>query len=232
MDRRKTILTATLINAALLCLLFVIFMQGGEEHSGQVTLEESQLPLFNREVPLSLANEPPLVMNSESPVVVPDEQLLGAVEPNRPSSQVVHQLPPQMPIAAESSAAPVASAASSPMPAFVEIKVQKGDSLDKLARTHHTTMEEILRLNQLSGNILRVGQVLKIPASQSAPIAKAKPETKGSDLSPEYYTVKVGDNPWGIAMKHHMKVEELLKLNNLNEERARRLRPGDRLRIK
>ena len=96
-------------------------------------------------------------------------------------------------------------------------------------------MDEILRLNQLSGNILRVGQVLKIPDQRgAAPIAKQKPsiEKAPGDLSPEYYTVKVGDNPWGIAMKHHIKVEELLKLNNLNEERARRLKPGDRLRIK
>ncbi len=48
----------------------------------------------------------------------------------------------------------------------------------------------------------------------------------------EYYTVKVGDNPWSIAMKHHMKVEELLKLNGLNEENARKLKPGNRLRIR
>ncbi|HSX13751.1 MAG TPA: LysM domain-containing protein [Chlamydiales bacterium] len=49
---------------------------------------------------------------------------------------------------------------------------------------------------------------------------------------PEYYIVKVGDNPWGIAMKHHMKLEELLKLNQLNEEKARKLKPGDRLRTR
>ena len=53
-----------------------------------------------------------------------------------------------------------------------------------------------------------------------------------AEQGPEYYTMKVGDNPWAIAMKHHMKVEELLRLNGLNEERARKLKPGDRLRTR
>ncbi len=77
----------------------------------------------------------------------------------------------------------------------------------------------------------------KAPAASAAPAApaapKAKPaEKKAFEGESEYYTMKVGDNPWVIAMKHHMKVEELLRLNGLNEEKARKLKPGDRLRIK
>jgi LysM repeat protein len=55
---------------------------------------------------------------------------------------------------------------------------------------------------------------------------------RGKEAGPEYYTVKVGDNPWTIAKKHNLKVEELLKLNGLNEQRARKLKPGERLRVK
>jgi len=65
----------------------------------------------------------------------------------------------------------------------------------------------------------------------TAPKPKPVPLEKGTPL-PDYYTVKVGDNPWTIAMKHHMKVEELLRINSLNEEKARKLKPGDRLRIR
>jgi hypothetical protein len=32
-------------------------------------------------------------------------------------------------------------------------------------------------------------------------------------------------------MKNQMKVDELLRLNNLDEEKAKRLKPGDQLRI-
>jgi LysM repeat protein len=64
-------------------------------------------------------------------------------------------------------------------------------------------------------------------------VAKSAPvEKPAQSTGPDYYTVKVGDNPWMIAMKHHLKLEELLKLNGLNEEKARKLKPGDRLRIK
>jgi LysM repeat protein len=44
--------------------------------------------------------------------------------------------------------------------------------------------------------------------------------------------MKVGENPWAIAIRHHMKLDELLRLNGLNEEKARKLKPGDRLRIR
>ena len=65
--------------------------------------------------------------------------------------------------------------------------------------------------------------MLKIPAKgQAAPSA---------DVA-KFYTVKQGDNPWTIAVKNQLKVDELLKLNDLNDEKARRLRPGDKLRIR
>ncbi len=47
----------------------------------------------------------------------------------------------------------------------------------------------------------------------------------------EYYIVKPGDNPWTIAKKNHMRVEDLLRLNNMDQAKAKKLRPGDRLRI-
>ena len=47
-----------------------------------------------------------------------------------------------------------------------------------------------------------------------------------------FYTVKNGDNPWTIATKNHIKVEELLKLNGLDDSKAKKIKPGDRLRIK
>jgi LysM repeat protein len=124
---------------------------------------------------------------------------------------------------------------SSPSTGLQEAHVKKGDTLEKIARAHHTTVDEIIKLNHLPSSFLRVGQVLKLPAEKtlSAKTAKsAMPEKLKQDTGPDYYTVKVGDNPWMIAIKHHLKLEELLKLNGLNEEKARKLKPGDRLRIK
>ncbi len=46
-----------------------------------------------------------------------------------------------------------------------------------------------------------------------------------------YYIVKKGDSPWSIAMKNNLKLDDLIKLNNLDNEKAKKLRPGDKLRI-
>jgi len=48
----------------------------------------------------------------------------------------------------------------------------------------------------------------------------------------EWYVMRSGDNPWKVAKTHKIKFDDLLKLNGLNEERARNLKPGDRIRIR
>jgi LysM repeat protein len=113
---------------------------------------------------------------------------------------------------------------------YIEIKVKKGDVLEKIARLHHTTVSELMKINHLTSTQLKIGQVLQVPASSG----EKKEEEKKTPLDPtsaKYYTVKPGDNPWTIAVKNHMRVEELLKLNNMTEEKARKLKPGDQIRI-
>lgn len=119
--------------------------------------------------------------------------------------------------------APVAAKAT-------EVTVQKGDVLEKIARNNGVSVDEIMKANQLTSTRLKIGQVLKIPGKSGAKAAGAP--AKSAESGSQYYTVKNGDNPWTIAVKNRLKVEELLKLNDLDEEKARRLKPGDKLRIK
>ena len=92
-----------------------------------------------------------------------------------------------------------------------------------------------MKVNHLSSSQLKIGQVLKIASSSKdsiqTPAAKVQATLLESAPS-KFYTVKTGDSPWTIAVKNHMKVEELLKLNNMSEDKARRLKPGDQLRIR
>ncbi|KAG6559447.1 LysM domain [Candidatus Rhabdochlamydia oedothoracis] len=105
-----------------------------------------------------------------------------------------------------------------------EVTIKKGDMLEKIARQHHTTVHEIMRLNGLQTSHLRIGQILKIPSNHTAsPVLE---ETT------QYYIVKEGDNPSIIAKKNNIKLEILLNLNEMSEEKARKLRPGDKLRIR
>lgn len=212
MDRKKVILIALSINAVLLVLLFMTALPR-EEEQPPVGLAHNYV-LENRPFLLEQAEVSPL------PVAEPAQMQV--------EKEIVHQLPPLI-AQPEPTPQPAPLPPVAPPPLLVaqgsEVVVKKGDTLDKIAKAHKTTIDEILRINQLQSTFLRVGQVLKVPA----PKQKAESAvTKEID----YYIVKVGDTPWTIAHKHNMKVDELLKLNNLNSEKARRLKPGDRLKVK
>lgn len=82
----------------------------------------------------------------------------------------------------------------------VNYTVQKGDSLYSIAREYGTTVDEIKNLNNLSSNLLRIGQILKIPTSNKIEAT---------------YTVQRGDSLYSIAKKYNTTVDELKRLNNL-----------------
>ena len=81
--------------------------------------------------------------------------------------------------------------------------VKSGDSLWKIANQYGVTVNELKSLNDLTSDILSIGQVLQIPSSSS------------SNNSGSTYTVKAGDSLWNIANKYGITVDELKNLNNL-----------------
>jgi LysM repeat protein len=107
----------------------------------------------------------------------------------------------------------------------MEVVVKKGDSLERIAKRYNTTVDEIVKINNLPNSFLRIGQVLFL---NKKPGVKRKVKVESN----KFYVVKPGDNPWTISMKHNMKVKDLLRLNNLDDRKAKRLRPGDKLRIR
>ncbi len=222
--------------------------------------KNEERPLFGDSMDLGLRKSGDLRV--ESPIAIPLPEMVkpmesapllnaqlqipaGSPAAPAPQEQIVHKLPtletesnPSLAAASTgvpNAASPAAASRSQAAP-FIEVAVKKGDNLEKIAKHNRTTVDEIIKLNQLPSSFLRVGQVLKIPSERNLAAAPSAPSTKAKaaseSASPEYYTVKVGDNPWTIAMKHHIKVEELLRLNGLNEEKARKLKPGDRLRTR
>lgn len=109
-------------------------------------------------------------------------------------------------------------------PAF-NVTVKSGESLEKIAKANNTSVQAIIDLNQLKSTQLNIGQVLKMPIG-SVPIQELK------EIQEEFYVVKEGDNPWLIATKNKVKLSELLRMNQLDDRSAKRLKPGDRLRIR
>lgn len=201
---------AVLVNVGLLAVLLVAALTTQEElpaHTPMAREEPLVLPKFEE---ITLYQELPVVAKVDPP---------NEVEPIEP---LVHKLPPLV-----SESTPVEPILASKLD---EVIVKKGDSLEKIAKSTHTTVDELIKLNHLPSSFLKIGQVLKIPAERI--LENKSLEKKSVSTAAEYYTIKVGENPWAIAIRHHMKLEELLKLNGLNEEKARKLKPGDRLRIR
>lgn len=84
---------------------------------------------------------------------------------------------------------------------YVNYKVVSGDSLYSIAKRYNTTVNEIKDLNNLSSNLLSIGQVLKIPS--------------GSD-NYIIYKVVSGDSLYSIAKRYNTSVNEIKSLNNLS----------------
>ncbi len=118
----------------------------------------------------------------------------------------------------------------------IEITVKKGDALEKIARANGTSVEQVRALNNLKNDRLTIGQVLLVPvdSEKSASTPAAPPVSKKNEASDEveYYVIKSGDNPWKIAKQFKVKFDDLLKMNHLDEDKARNLKIGDRIRVK
>lgn len=102
--------------------------------------------------------------------------------------------------------------------------VKSGDSLWSIARKHNMLVSELKTLNNLSSDLLQVGQKLRVSLHDndgSQNKANAQGDSNGS-----YYIVKAGDCLWSIANAHGISVEKLRKLNNLNDDS---IYPGDKL---
>ena len=96
---------------------------------------------------------------------------------------------------------------------YTTYTVQKGDSLYQIAKKYNTTTDKLKRLNNLTSNLLSIGQPLKVPTSNG-----------------EYtlYTVVKGDSLYQIAKKYNTTVNDIKSINNLT---SNTLSIGQKLKI-
>lgn len=101
--------------------------------------------------------------------------------------------------------------------------VRANDNLSGIARRHGISLEQLRELNHLKHDRLKIGQLLKIPATATA--ARTSPAAPHAAR----YTVKSGDSLSGIAAHHKVSVAELKQWNKLT---SNRIRAGQSLHIK
>lgn len=119
--------------------------------------------------------------------------------------------------------------------------VKSGDTLSKIASRHRTTTAALRSLNGISGDHLRIGQVLQLPGNGVAaaptpslpPPASAQPTTVVSSApapaGPGVHTVAAGESAESIARRYQISVGELVRANQITD--PRRIRIGQVLTI-
>ncbi|MFU8848141.1 MAG: LysM peptidoglycan-binding domain-containing protein [Opitutales bacterium] len=109
--------------------------------------------------------------------------------------------------------------------------VQRGDNLSKIANRYNTTVAALKAANGKSSDIIRVGEVLTVPANGgatgvSAPSASVSAPSVSTGAT-RTHTVKAGEFPGKIARQYGMTTAELLSINNISD--PRKLRVGQEL---
>lgn len=129
----------------------------------------------------------------------------------------------------------VAKLPEAPIAGGATYTVKSGDTLSKIASRHHTTTKALRALNSISGDFLRVGQVLTLPGSARdvAPAAELPPAPAAAPVSTKtapvatgkggMHTVSAGENATLIARRYGISVDALLRANQINDPRKIRI---------
>lgn len=228
MSRRDMIIITVLINVGLLALLFMLAINPQEESA--MPREQLAIAYPQKENVVNVMQKP----TSAAPVVIagtkPATAITSTVRSEELDTFLQHyplESTPQLVSLEEHKPSATASE-------YTEVTVKRGDYLDKIARNNGTTVTAIKHANGLTSEKVVIGQVLRIPKGvTSVESPKVEKQTVAeSTIEGDYYVVKSGDSPWKIAKKFDIRVDELLELNHLDEDKARNLKIGDKLRIR
>lgn len=95
--------------------------------------------------------------------------------------------------------------------------MRSGESLYVLSRRYNISIEEIRRANQLSGNLLRVNQVLLIPSLQHPPSSSSERMIAGVIQ----HRVSPGESLSVISERYRVSMNEIRRNNNISGDTIR-----------
>ncbi len=99
--------------------------------------------------------------------------------------------------------------------------LEQGETLSALAKTYHTTVGDIMRMNGMNAQSqLHAGDKIKIPASGTtvARDASAAPSTVAQPAAtPKTHVVAAGETLYHISQVYKVPVDKLIALNNLQD---------------
>lgn len=99
--------------------------------------------------------------------------------------------------------------------------VASGDTLWIIANKFKTTITNIKSMNNLTSDMLYVGQVLKVPTltdtAPTAPTPAPAPAPQTPTVTYITHTVVSGDNIWNLSIKYGIPMQELLSVNGFTQ---------------
>lgn len=84
--------------------------------------------------------------------------------------------------------------------------VKRGDTLYSISQQFNTTVDNLIKINNLTNNTLSIGQQLQIPNIND----------DKEILDYDIYIVKKGDSLWKISKEYNIPIPELININNLD----------------
>jgi LysM repeat protein len=130
-------------------------------------------------------------------VVRSEPAATGTITPDY--SAIIPSLPTQEPesiarVAADTATPPPPAASAAPTP--IQHKVASGESLGLIAEKYGIKVKDLMAANNLSGDFLRIGDVLTIPGSAAPQAPTLTPSPTGGTL---IYKVSAGDTISDLA---------------------------------
>ena len=90
-------------------------------------------------------------------------------------------------------------------------KVKAGDSLYQIALKHGVSVSDLKQANGLKGDMIYVGQTLKIPGKKPTATVQTSGKAKR-------HQVKSGDSLWGLSTKYGTSVSQIKQWNGLTSD--------------
>lgn len=108
---------------------------------------------------------------------------------------------------------------------WVRHQINQGDSLSKIAHQFNTTISQIKSVNNLRGNILKVGKYLIVPVPQKNAqyysLSEEQRESQRMNAKKTgikvVHTVVSGDSLWRIARQYNTHVDSIVKWNHITK---------------
>lgn len=110
--------------------------------------------------------------------------------------------------------------------------VRSGDSISVIAARYGTSTSAVLRANNMSNSqarSIRPGQKIKVPSSRRS--SSSTNNSSSASSEGKGYTIQSGDTLSEIASKNGVSTSALMKANSMDNNDARRLRPGQKIII-